>query len=91
MVHPEHAARYEAMLAGFISSTPWGERGIFTREDSIESKVNAALGGDARGCCPQTIPSGFAAPTIGIVHPKGSALKRNEDGTVTVVPPDEAE
>lgn len=86
VVHPERAARYKAMLAKFISSTPWGERGKFTREDSIEDFVNAAPGGDERRC-PQTFPSGFAAPTVGIVHPKGSTLKRNEDGTVTVIPP----
>ena len=90
VVHPERAARYKAMLAEFISSTPWGERGKFTRESSIEDFVNAAPGGDERRC-PQTIPSGFAAPTVGIVHPKGSTLKRNEDGTVTVIPPNGAE
>ena len=91
VVHPEHAARYEAMLAEFISSTLWGECGKFTREYSIESMVNAALDGDAKGRCPQVIPSGFAAPTIGFLHPKGSTLLRNEDGTVTVLSPNTEE
>lgn len=33
--------------------------------------------------------SGFNAPTIGEVHPKGSTIKRNPDGTITIVPPKE--
>ena len=31
--------------------------------------------------------TGFACPTIGIVHPKGSTIKKNADGTITIVPP----
>lgn len=31
--------------------------------------------------------SGFNGPTIGTRHPKGSTVRRNSDGTVTVVPP----
>ena len=31
--------------------------------------------------------TGFGGPTIGTKHPKGSTIKRNADGTITVVPP----
>ena len=31
--------------------------------------------------------SGFNAPMIGTVHPKGSTIRKNPDGTVTIVPP----
>ena len=31
--------------------------------------------------------SGFDAPVYGTVHPKGSTIKRNKDGTVTIVHP----
>ena len=31
--------------------------------------------------------TGFAGPTVGTVHPKGSTVKRNKDGTITIVPP----
>ncbi len=33
--------------------------------------------------------TGFAAPMEGIQYPKGSKLKYNDDGTVTVIPPEE--
>ncbi len=33
--------------------------------------------------------TGFAAPMEGIQYPKGSKLKHNDDGTVTVIPPEE--
>ena len=29
----------------------------------------------------------FSGPTIGVIHPKGSTVKKNEDGTVTIVHP----
>lgn len=32
--------------------------------------------------------TGFAAPAIGTIYPKGSVVKKNEDGTVTIVPPE---
>ena len=32
--------------------------------------------------------SGFAAPVIGTVYPKGTKIIRNKDGTVTIVPPE---
>ena len=31
--------------------------------------------------------TGFAAPTIGVLHPKGSTIRKNADGTVSVIPP----
>lgn len=31
--------------------------------------------------------TGFQAPTIGTVHPKGSTIKKNADGTITIVEP----
>lgn len=31
--------------------------------------------------------TGFAAPTIGKIWPKGSTIRKNPNGTVTVVPP----
>ena len=31
--------------------------------------------------------SGFEAPTIGTVHPKGSVIKKNPDGTIRIVEP----
>ena len=34
-----------------------------------------------------TKKSGYNAPTIGEVHPKGSKIKQNPDGTITIVPP----
>lgn len=33
--------------------------------------------------------TGFAAPTIGTIHPKGSTIKKNPDGTITIVHPKE--
>lgn len=33
--------------------------------------------------------TGLAAPTIGVVHPKGSTVVNNEDGTITIVLPSE--
>ncbi len=32
--------------------------------------------------------TGFSAPTIGTILPKGSTFKKNPDGTITIVPPD---
>ena len=29
----------------------------------------------------------FSGPTIGTKYPKGSTIKRNADGTITIVPP----
>lgn len=34
--------------------------------------------------------SGFDAPVYGTVHPKGSTIKRNKDGTITIVHPNES-
>lgn len=31
--------------------------------------------------------TGFSAPTIGTKYPKGSKIKKNPDGTITVVTP----
>lgn len=31
--------------------------------------------------------TGFNAPTIGNRHPKGATIRKNKDGTITVVPP----
>lgn len=31
--------------------------------------------------------TGFAAPTIGTKHPKGSTIKKNSNGTISIVPP----
>lgn len=31
--------------------------------------------------------SGFEAPVVGELHPKGTTIKRNPDGTITLVPP----
>lgn len=33
--------------------------------------------------------SGFDAPVYGEAHPKGTKIKHNKDGTITVVRPDE--
>ncbi len=33
--------------------------------------------------------TGFAAPTIGVIHPKGSTVRKNPDGTITIVPPED--
>ena len=33
--------------------------------------------------------SGFDAPTIGTIHPNGSKIIKNPDGTITIVPPNE--
>lgn len=35
--------------------------------------------------------SGFDAPAIGTIHPKGSKIVKNPDGTITIVPPNETE
>ena len=35
----------------------------------------------------EKIHSGFEAPAIGTVYPKESTIKRNKDGTITVIPP----
>ena len=31
--------------------------------------------------------TGFAAPTIGTIYPKGSTILHNDDGTITIIPP----
>ena len=31
--------------------------------------------------------SGFEAPAIGELQPRGTTIKRNADGTITLVPP----
>lgn len=31
--------------------------------------------------------SGFDAPVYGVRHPKGTKVKKNPDGTVTLIPP----
>lgn len=31
--------------------------------------------------------SGFSGPTIGTKHPKGTTIRKNADGTITLVPP----
>lgn len=31
--------------------------------------------------------SGFESPTYGTAHPKGSTVKKNSDGTITIVHP----
>ena len=87
VTHPEHADRYGTMLSEFISSTPWGKSGIFTREELIEDFVNAMPAKDVQDRCVKAVLSGFAAPTIGTLHPEGSTLVKNDDGTVTIVPP----
>ncbi len=33
--------------------------------------------------------TGFAAPIIGTLHPKGSTIQHNADGTITIIPPEE--
>ena len=33
--------------------------------------------------------SGFNVPTYGTLHPKGTKIKKNPDGTITLVEPDE--
>lgn len=33
--------------------------------------------------------SGFDAPVYGTVHPKGTKIKKNKDGTITLIHPDE--
>ena len=34
--------------------------------------------------------SGFEAPTIGTIFPKGSTIRKNPDGTVSIIPPENA-
>ena len=34
--------------------------------------------------------SGFEAPTIGTIFPKGSTIRKNSDGTVSIIPPENA-
>lgn len=87
VTYPEHADRYGTLLSEFVSSTPWGKSKAFTREKPIEDFVNAVPVKDAQDRCGKVIPTGFAAPTIGTLHPEGSTLVKNGDGTVTVVPP----
>ena len=41
--------------------------------------------------CSTKIRSGFDNPTIGTIHPKGSKIINNRDGTITVVSPEESE
>ena len=91
VTHPEHVDQYESMITSFVTSTPWGERNVFTREESIESKANAAPvvcnGKVVLDHCQIACSTGFAGPTIGTLHPKGSKILTNEDGTITIVPP----
>ena len=35
------------------------------------------------------VGTGFAVPTIGVIHPKGSKVRKNSDGTITIVPPED--
>ena len=34
--------------------------------------------------------SGFEAPAIGTIYPEGSTIRRNPDGTVSIIPPENA-
>ena len=34
--------------------------------------------------------SGFEAPAIGTIYPEGSTIRKNPDGTVSIIPPENA-
>ena len=80
VVHPEQAIKYESLLTEFITTTAWGKKRAFTRENVTECEENSTS-----GIC--RMRTGFAGPTIGTIYPKGSTALYNDDGTITIVPP----
>ncbi len=54
----------------------------------VMSGVSEKSGNTDKGKAPnEEMHSGFEGPTIGIVHPKGSKVKRNPDGTISIIHP----
>lgn len=80
VVHPEQAIKYESLLTEFITTTAWGKKRAFTREN-----VTGCEADSASGIC--RMRTGFAGPTIGTTYPKGSTVLYNDGGTITIVPP----
>ncbi|MBO4873321.1 MAG: hypothetical protein J5496_07890 [Lachnospiraceae bacterium] len=79
ILHPEHAADYDSILNEFVVKK-WKNSKAFSREVIINSAGDKNLF--------RPLGTGFAAPLFGSVYPKGSQIKRNEDGTITVCLPD---
>ena len=80
VVHPEQAIKYDSLLTEFITTTEWGKKRAFTRENVTECEADSTS-----GIC--RMRTGFAGPTIGTTYPKGSTVLYNDDGTITIVPP----
>ena len=80
VVHPEQAIKYDSLLKEFITTTEWGKKRAFTRENVTECEADSTS-----GIC--RMRTGFAGPTIGTTYPKGSTVLYNDDGTITIVPP----
>ena len=55
--------------------------------EQINELVAASLTQQEKDYYRSFMGTGFAVPTIGVVHPKGSTVVKNEDGTITIVPP----
>lgn len=53
-------------------------------EKSMAAKKETGRPKDKNG---KPMYSGFDCPVIGELHPKGTTVKRNPDGTITLVPP----
>lgn len=76
ILHPEHETDYDLILNEFVAKQ-WRNSKAFSREETIDTPSNALY---------RRFRTGFAAPVMGEVYPKGSQIKQNEDGTVTVLP-----
>lgn len=59
--------------------------------EEIDELVAASFMAQAKSFYSSFKKSGFDAPAIGIVHPKGSTIRYNDDGTITIVPPSKDE
>lgn len=59
--------------------------------EGIDKLVDASFMPQAKAFYSSFKKTGFDAPTVGIVHPKGSTIRYNDDGTVTIVHPSKDE
>ncbi len=59
--------------------------------EQIDKLIEASMIVQGKIFCASFKGTGFAAPTIGTLHPKGATLIYNDDGTVTVVSPSDLE
>lgn len=55
--------------------------------EEIDELIAASFMVQAKNFYSSFKKSGYDVPTIGIVHPKGSTIRYNNDGTITIIPP----